>query len=276
MKIGLFCLMLLAAGVHSDSGQFYQSLGKFVSTSLPNTGSSVSREEFGNPSEESLSEAFISACENRTGIDLSAKINSTAPKLHACLQDGFQKILAPSGEFFSSTCSTLKELLGCSIKYLHVDDVCYPETDTGMAPAILKERMFEAGVNFACDDGARHLRQFFAENGPQCFEEKRQPLRTCLDTYQEDILKSSYSIMTAEDYPPSSRKLRVEYCRTYVSLRNCFMAELPKCPNRFPITLLEKVTDEVSRLLSCEEFAPCELDQQCKNQSRWSFSKKSS
>ncbi len=276
MKIGWFCLLVWTVRVDSKQVvehvyKVHNSLMKLNTAPHPNIDSSGTQDVLENMSKEAAVMAFVSACEKRRGVDLKAKIRSIMPNVTYCLLDVYENIPSHMDDA-ATTCHTLKGITGCSKKFSHVIKVCYPESDT--VTVALNEKIQDTSVSYACDDNAPNLRQFLAGKAPECLENLEKSTQTCLETYQQDNLKFFASVMNAEDYPPPLKKLRLQYCRQYVDLRNCLMSEVTKCPDQFPVVLIEKVTAEVNKVLSCEEFAPCEVDSKCDAQSRWSFSTK--
>lgn len=213
------------------------------------------------PSLEDIQKIVKDKCSRVAGSDAAyEQAEQSGQKLSECLQGllDFSELQSeikeakPTGDLdtvFNKYCRKRSTAIECINTFSNDVDVCL-ENDEKESKRILVN-IVHGLLNFVCHKDGDQIALFIAEEGPECFEEQKQPLIDCFNSTMRGYLD--------EPTPEASQgipKLVMgkKQCDDMDNLRDCFVRVLEDCKESTPANLVESLFKFVRRETPCANF----------------------
>ncbi len=270
MHIAFYFLLALFATVSSDDVLLFEQTVSDITTTFPDTAM--------DPSEDISSNLLKEMCHRQAGAEFVNTSVVASANLQSCALQIVLKHPSPSGpvnEGVKTMCDRFAQYKGCVSKYLSDLEICFAENEKWAPP--LLQNLTETIIDFMCENQGRNTVQFL-EKGPECVRERQEALGTCTKNFFTEIINSlgfGQPGGVNSTSTSSTKAIELKDCKILRKYRKCVMAELVTCTNRIPATIVDKVFHLIERFTSCYKYAPCDIDPECKSQTRWSIFNKS-
>lgn len=213
------------------------------------------------PSLEDLQRIVKDKCSRVAGSDAAyEQAEQSGQKLNECLQDLIDfsdlqneiKKAKPTGDLdtvFNKYCRRRSAAIECINTFSNDVDVCL-EDDEKESKRILVN-IIHGLLNFVCHKDGDQIALFIAEEGPECFEEQKQPLIDCFNSTMRGYLDEP-TPQASEGIP--KLVMGKKQCNDMDNLRDCFVRVLEDCKESTPANLVESLFKFVRRETPCANF----------------------
>ncbi|XP_065093033.1 27 kDa hemolymph protein-like [Ochlerotatus camptorhynchus] len=213
------------------------------------------------PSLEDIQRIVKDKCSRVAGSDAAyEQAQQSGQKLNECLQGLIDfsdlqseiKEAKPTGDLdtvFNKYCRRRSIAIECINTFSNDVDVCL-ESDEKESKRILVN-IVHGLLNFVCHKDGDQIALFIAEEGPECFEEQKQPLIDCFNSTMRGYLDEP-SPQASEGIP--KLVMGKKQCDDMDNLRDCFVRVLEDCKESTPANLVESLFKFVRRETPCANF----------------------
>lgn len=213
------------------------------------------------PSLEDIQKIVKDKCSRVAGSDAAyEQAEQSGQKLSECLQGliDFSELQSeikeakPTGDLdtvFNKYCRKRSTAIECINTFSNDVDVCL-ENDEKESKRILVN-IVHGLLNFVCHKDGDQIALFIAEEGPECFEEQKQPLIDCFNKTMRGYLDEP-SPQASEGIP--KLVMGKKQCDDMDNLRDCFVRVLEDCKESTPANLVESLFKFVRRETPCANF----------------------
>lgn len=213
------------------------------------------------PSLEDIQRIVKDKCSRVAGSDAAyEQAEQSGQKLSECLQGLIDfsdlqseiKEAKPTGDLdtvFNKYCRKRSTAIECINTFSNDVDVCL-ENDEKESKRILVN-IVHGLLNFVCHKDGDQIALFIAEEGPECFEEQKQPLIDCFNSTMRGYLDEP-SPQASEGIP--KLVMGKKQCDDMDNLRDCFVRVLEDCKESTPANLVESLFKFVRRETPCANF----------------------
>lgn len=213
------------------------------------------------PSLEDIQKIVKDKCSRVTGSDAAyEQAEQSGQKLSECLQGLIDfsdlkseiKEAKPTGDLdtvFNKYCRRRSTAIECIDTFSNDVDVCL-EDDEKESKRILVN-IVHGLLNFVCHKDGDQIALFIAEEGPECFEEQKQPLIDCFNSTMRGYLDEP-TPQASEGIP--KLVMGKKQCDDMDNLRDCFVQVLEDCKESTPANLVESLFKFVRRETPCANF----------------------
>lgn len=112
--------------------------------------------------------------------------------------------------------------------------------------------MTKSLLEFVCHENGNQIALFIAEEGPECFTEKRPALENC---FNSTMSKYTGGEMPSLDNMPTL-VIKEEHCEDMHKLEACIVNELEQCKETTPANLVEALFRFVRKETPCKNYKP--------------------
>lgn len=219
------------------------------------------------PSLEDIQRIVKDKCSRVAGSDAAyEQAEQSGQKLSECLKDLIDfsdlqseiKEAKPTGDLdtvFNKYCRRRSTAIECINTFSNDVDVCL-ETDEKESKRILVN-IVHGLLNFVCHKDGDQIALFIAEEGPECFEEQKQPLIDCFNSTLRGYLDEP-TPQASEGIP--KLVMGKKQCDDMDNLRDCFVRVLEDCKESTPANLVESLFKFVRRETPCANFTTPETN----------------
>ncbi|XP_055530502.1 27 kDa glycoprotein-like [Wyeomyia smithii] len=213
------------------------------------------------PSLEDIQKIVKEKCSKAAGSDAAfEQAEQAGQRLGDCLKDLIDfsdlkqeiKIAKPTGDLdtvFNKYCRRRSTAIECINTFSNDVDVCL-EDDERENKRILVN-IVHGLLNFICHKDGDQIALFIAEEGPECFEEQKQPLIDCFNSTLRGYLDEPTPKLS-EGIP--KLVLGKKQCDEMDNLRECFVRVLEDCKESTPANLAESLFKFVRKETPCANF----------------------
>ncbi|XP_055606558.1 27 kDa glycoprotein-like [Uranotaenia lowii] len=221
--------------------------------------------EFANmtlPSMEDIQRIVKDKCSKVAGSDAAfEQAEQASQRFGDCMKDlvDFSDIqneiqkAKPTGDLdtvFNKYCRRRSAAIECINTYSNDIDVCLDDDEKDSKRIMVN--IVHGLLNFVCHKDGDQIALFIAEEGPECFQEQKQPLIDCFNTTLRGYLDE-----TGGDQPPQGIPKLVmgkRQCDDMDNLKNCFVRVLEDCRESTPANLVESLFKFVRKETPCANF----------------------
>lgn len=219
------------------------------------------------PSLEDIQRIVKDKCSRVAGSDAAyEQAEQSGQKLSECLKDLIDfsdlqseiKEAKPTGDLdtvFNKYCRRRSTAIECINTFSNDVDVCL-ENDEKESKRILVN-IVHGLLNFVCHKDGDQIALFIAEEGPECFEEQKQPLIDCFNSTMRGYLDEP-TPQASEGIP--KLVMGKKQCDDMDNLRDCFVRVLEDCKESTPANLVESLFKFVRRETPCANFTTPETN----------------
>lgn len=175
------------------------------------------------------------------------------------IQNEIQKA-KPTGDLdtvFNKYCRRRATAIECIDKFSNDIEICLDEDERESKRILMN--LVHGLLNFVCHKDGDQIALFIAEEGPECFQEQRQPLLDCFNTTLREYLDEPTQ-KSSEAIP--KLVMGKKQCDEMDSLKDCFVRVLEDCKESTPANLVESLFKFVRKETPCANFtAPSDTKQ---------------
>ncbi|XP_062533975.1 27 kDa hemolymph protein-like [Armigeres subalbatus] len=213
------------------------------------------------PNMEDIQKIIKDKCSRVAGSDAAyQQAEQSGQKLNDCLQGLFDfsdlqneiKKAKPTGDLdtvFNKYCRRRSTAIECINTFSNDVDVCLEEEERESKKVVVN--IVQGLLNFVCHKDGDQIALFIAEEGPECFEEQKQPLIDCFNTTMKGYLDEP-TPKASEGLPKLVMGKR--QCDDMDKLKDCFVRVLEDCRQSTPANLVESLFKFVRRETPCANF----------------------
>lgn len=173
-----------------------------------------------------------------------------------CVQDivDFSKLqneieeAKPNGNLdtvFNKYCNKRNEGVLCVETFTTSIDPCLTQEEKDQKVIFIN--ITKSLLEFVCHENGNQIALFIAEEGPECFESKRDSLSKCFNETMGKYLNNE--LPTLENLP--TLVIKEENCLDMDKLEECVVDELEKCKESTPANLMEALFRFVRKETPC-------------------------
>lgn len=112
--------------------------------------------------------------------------------------------------------------------------------------------MTKSLLEFVCHENGNQIALFIAEEGPECFSEKKTALETCFNSTMSKY--TGGEMPSLENLP--TLVIKKEHCEDMHKLETCIVTELEHCKETTPANLVEALFRFVRKETPCKSYKP--------------------
>lgn len=219
------------------------------------------------PSLEDIQRIVKDKCSKMAGSDAGyEQAEQAGQKLGDCLKDLVDfsdleneiKKAKPTGDLdtvFNKYCRRRSTAIECINTFSNDVDVCLDDEERESKRVLVN--IVHGLLNFVCHKDGDQIALFIAEEGPECFQEQKQPLIDCFNSTLRGYLDEP-TPAASEGIP--KLVMGKKQCDDMDNLRDCFVRVLEDCRESTPANLVESLFKFVRRETPCVNFtSPAEL-----------------
>ncbi|XP_055624443.1 27 kDa hemolymph protein-like [Toxorhynchites rutilus septentrionalis] len=213
------------------------------------------------PSLEDIQRIIKEKCSRVAGSDAAYEQSEQAgQRLSECLKDlvdfsdlqnEIQKA-KPTGDLdtvFNKYCRRRTTAIECINTFSNDVNVCLDEEEQENKRVVVN--IVHGLLNFVCHKDGDQIALFIAEEGPECFEEQKQPLIDCFNSTLRGYLNNTTET-TSQGVP--KLVMGKKQCDDMDNLRDCFVLVLEDCKESTPANLVESLFKFVRKETPCANF----------------------
>lgn len=213
------------------------------------------------PSLEDIQRIVKDKCSRVAGSDAAyQQAEQSGQKLNDCLQGLLDfsdlqneiKKAKPTGDLdtvFNKYCRRRSTAIECINTFSNDVDVCLEEEERESKKVLVN--IIQGLLNFVCHKDGDQIALFIAEEGPECFEEQKQPMIDCFNSTLRGYLDEP-TPQASEGIP--KLVMGKKQCDDMDNLRDCFVRVLEDCKQSTPANLVESLFKFVRRETPCANF----------------------
>ncbi|XP_070503976.1 27 kDa glycoprotein-like [Chironomus tepperi] len=203
------------------------------------------------------SDIFKQKCIENSGSDAAFEEASQAlSTLMECVQNiiDFGNIqqeieeAKPNGNLdtvFNKYCNKRNDGVACVDKFTSSIDPCLTQEEKNQKTVFIN--ITKSLLEFVCHENGNQIALFIAEEGPECFESKRDNLISCFNKTMGKYFKDE--VPTLENLP--TLVIKDENCVDMDNLEECVVFELEQCKESTPANLVEALFRFVRKETPC-------------------------
>ncbi|KAG5670170.1 hypothetical protein PVAND_000451 [Polypedilum vanderplanki] len=220
-----------------------------------------------------LSDTFKQKCIDNSGSDAAFEEASQAlTTLTECLQEiiDFSKLqeeidnAKPHGNLdtvFNKYCDKRGNAIECVDQFTKSLDPCLAKEEKKQKAVFIN--MTKSLLEFTCHENGNQIALFIAEEGPECFESKKDQLIECANKTLGKY--ANMNAPTLETLP--TLVIKEENCIDMDKLEECVVKELEQCKETTPANLVEALFRFVRKETPCKKKSPVKDNQKGVNAS---------
>lgn len=151
---------------------------------------------------------------------------------------------------FNKYCNKRDDALKCIEDYTESLDPCLTAEEKDQK--IVFVNITKSLLQFICHENGNQIALFIAEEGPECFQSKKEQLESCFKTTMGKYTDSE--IPTLESLP--TLVIKEENCHDMNKLEKCVVSELEQCKESTPANLVEALFRFVRKETPCKNIKP--------------------
>lgn len=210
------------------------------------------------PSLEDIQRIVKDKCSRAAGSDAAyEQAEQAGYRLTDCLKDLVDfddlqneiKEAKPTGDLdtvFNKYCRRRSTAIECVDTFSNDIEVCLDEDERDSKRVLVN--IVHGLLNFVCHKDGDQIALFIAEEGPECFEEQKQPLIDCFNSTLRGYLDEP-TPKASEGIPKLI--MGKKQCDDMDSLRDCFVRVLEDCKESTPANLVESLFKFVKKETPC-------------------------
>lgn len=221
------------------------------------------------PSLEDIQRIVKDKCSKVAGNDAAyEQAHQAGEKLQECLKDlvDFSDLkeeiqqAKPTGDLdtvFNKYCRRRTAGIECIDTFSNDVDACLDDDERESKRIMVN--IVHGLLNFVCHKDGDQIALFIAEEGPECFQEQKDPLIDCFNSTLRGYLDERTS-NASQPNPEGIPKLVMgkKQCDDMDNLRDCFVRVLEDCKESTPANLVESLFKFVKRETPCVNFTSAE------------------
>lgn len=147
---------------------------------------------------------------------------------------------------FNKYCNRRNEAIKCVEEFTESLDPCLTEEEKNQK--IVYVNITKSLLEFTCHENGNQIALFIAEEGPECFQSKKDHLEKC---FNSTMGKYTSGEMPSIDNLPSL-VIKDEHCHAMNKLEKCVVNELEQCKESTPANLVEALFRFVRKETPCK------------------------
>lgn len=159
------------------------------------------------------------------------------------------EVAKPNGNLdavFTKYCNRRSEAIKCVEDFTESLDPCL--TDDEKDQKIIYVNITKSLLEFTCHENGTQIALFIAEEGPECFQSKKEHLERCFNDTMGKYMNGEKP--TIDNLP--TLVINEEHCHAMNKLENCVVTELEKCKESTPANLVEALFRFVRKETPCK------------------------
>ncbi|XP_053687477.1 27 kDa hemolymph protein-like [Sabethes cyaneus] len=213
------------------------------------------------PSLEDIQKIVKEKCSKAAGSDAAfEQAEQAGQRLSECLKDLIDfsdlqqeiKLAKPTGDLdtvFNKYCRRRSTAIECINTFSNDIDVCLEDDERENKRVLVN--IVHGLLNFVCHKDGDQIALFIAEEGPECFQEQKQPLIDCFNSTLRGYMDEP-TPKFSEGIP--KLVMGKKQCDDMDNLRDCFVRVLEDCKESTPANLVESLFKFVRRETPCANF----------------------
>lgn len=148
---------------------------------------------------------------------------------------------------FNKYCDKRHDGVSCVDKFTVSIDPCLSQEEKDQKVVFIN--ITKSLLEFICHENGNQIALFIAEEGPECFESKRDSLITCINETMGKYFNNE--LPTLENLP--TLVIKEENCLDIDKLEECVVKELEECKETTPANLMEALFRFVRKETPCKK-----------------------